>query len=223
MIDSTIQRYHGAFPGAEAFVVASGPSAGMVNPDVVRRFGLNRITIGTNDVWRVLDGEPMECDFFVILDRKFYEDNWKHIAEYRIQRPRSMPVTYFEMDTPHLRIPIDLQCDAREEMRRDIPAPYDPNRYFHGHSSGVAACQFALRLGCKRIYLLGHDLISLPHKTHGFGVRQLEKETNYSQGLTMQPGYDLLARHADELGVEVVNLSPISALTQFPKQPEMIL
>lgn len=217
--ESDIRRYHGAFKGREAFIVASGPSAGLTRPGAIQKFSHNRLTIGTNDVWRVDNGKPLECDFFVILDIKFYEDHWQEIFDY--QQPRnSIPITFFPIDRKHLRIPIDMNWDANHSKFCD-KIKYDPDRYFHGHSSGVAAVQFAMHAGCKKIYLLGHDLSTIPSRTHGFGTRQREK-TGYEQGLTMRAGYDLLAMHARELGVDIINLSAISRLDQFKKKPELL-
>lgn len=215
-----IRDIFGAASGDEAFVCANGPSAALYEPDEIRRFGLDKLVIGCNDVWRVLRGEPLECDFFVILDTKFNEDHYKPIRAYTEMRD-AIPVTHFEMDIRHMRVPLDMTCDSQLEVRKDEPAKFNPGTFFHGHSSGVAGVQLAMHMGVRRIFLLGHDLTVTPSRTHGFGDRHKERETGYQQGLTMRSGYDLLALHAQELGVEIINLSPISTLDQFPKRKEI--
>lgn len=222
MPSTDIKPWHGRLRGLDAFVVASGPSSGMFAPEAVRRFAQGKVVIGTNDVWRVLNGEPLPCDFYVILDRHFYDTHWRELHAYRSYRPRSLPVTYFDLDVPHLRIPIDMKADAAEELRRDIRRPYDPDSYFHGHSSGIAACQFAMKLGCRCIYMLGHDLTVTGARTHGYGDRAGVREHGYHQGLTMRAGYGLLAQHARELNIRMINLSPVSTLTEFEQHPEIL-
>jgi len=222
MNGQNILELHGSAQSKSAFAIASGPSSGLANPDTVRNFAKDKITIGTNDVWRVLDGGPINCDYFVILDIRFYEDHFHEIRSYLQNYPNSIPITYFDLDIPHFRIPIDMNWDARQELRGAIQRPYHPDNYFHGHSSGVAACQFAMKLGCSEIYLLGHDLITIPTRTHGFGIREQEKKTNYQQGLTMRSGYDLLATHAEQEKISIINLSAISSLDQFPNQSEIL-
>jgi len=213
-----LEELHGKHKGGTAFVVANGPSAGLYTKESIDRFGLDKLVIGCNDVWRVLGGEPLECDYWVMLDGKFRDENHARIHAYKHTHTRATPICYRALDLEHYRLNLNFTRDARRIMREGNEAEqrFKPGNYFHGHCSGVAAVQVAMQAGCTTVYLLGHDLTVTQDATHGFGKRTDHEHTGkYPQGLTFLSGYDLLKRHADELGVRIINLSPISTLKQF--------
>lgn len=219
MTDGTdILSINQAAIGKEAVVVGSGPSSGLVNPNTLREFCKDKITIGCNDVWRVLRGLSLSCDYFVMLDRKFYEDHYQDVSRYITEHPECMPVSFFPIMGRHLRININMNWDSQICLKQERDNRFNPNAYFHGHSSGVAGIQIAMHMGCSKVYLIGHDLCVTPTRTHGFGDRHGERQNGYRQGLTMQSGYDLIKQHADEIGIDIVNISNISKLKQFRKE-----
>ena len=87
---------------------------------------------------------------------------------------------------------------------------------YHGRNSGFGALQLAVCLGANPIYLLGFDM------TLGKGGKS-HFHSGYAMGLKapkLQAYAENFARVAPlikERGIEVVNLSPSSALECFPK------
>jgi len=204
----------GRHKGRAAFVVAAGPSAGMFLPEQVNELASLCVTWGVNHAWEVLGGEPLDADYLLILDDHFLARKRTPIFDYLAARPHCLPCFGFEMKEALRHYFVGIEMGLTPDQGPD----YKPGRYFHGNSGGVAAIQMALHCGCSRVYLLGHDCCTANGKTHGFGVRTTgELNAGYSQGLTMEPGYGLVARHAGSLGVEVVNLSPVSRLSCFKK------
>ena len=96
----------------------------------------------------------------------------------------------------------------------------DPAQIHFGMHSGFQALNIAVHLGVKRVLLIGYDCgaDSMDHK-HFFGNHKLPI-------FNVDPPYDQWKRHYDtaqaqliEAGVRVINCTPHSAITAFPKIP----
>lgn len=92
----------------------------------------------------------------------------------------------------------------------------DPRCLKHGNNGAYAAIHLAAHLGAKMIVLLGVDMRYSPdgrsHRHQGHGLVHTE------QTLTqlMLPHFNTLAGPLSELGIEVLNASPDSALRTWP-------
>jgi hypothetical protein len=86
-------------------------------------------------------------------------------------------------------------------------------------NSGAAAINLAAHLGVKRIILLGFDMalddnrISHWHGSHTMPGAKVRKPP-FQKHLK---GFPAIAIEADARGLEIINASPNSAITQFPK------
>ncbi|MGE3932362.1 MAG: hypothetical protein AB7F67_03880 [Rhodospirillaceae bacterium] len=87
---------------------------------------------------------------------------------------------------------------------------------FHGRNSGYQAIHLAVHAGARRILLAGYDMRPAPdgranwHRNH---------ETPANPGAydaVMLPSFPFLAAACAARGVEVINVTPGSALTAFP-------
>lgn len=218
---------YGAMPGLHkgrpALVIASGPSSGLVDPDAVRRLidETSPVVFATNDADRSMGGKPVpRLDYLVIIDGGLWDDRYHQLRALLAANPGSLPITGFDVqeEVDYIYTPVSALMDPNQIGPQNVD--YEIGRLFHGWSSGVAAVQVAMWMGCGPIYLLGHDLQCAQDRTHGFGVREAgERSKNYPQRVNMFAGYETLAYHAAKIGVEVVNLSPCSALTYFPVRP----
>ncbi len=218
----------GRHKGRNAFVLATGPSASMVNADAIFELVKVRkcVTWVVNDPDRVLKGDPFHgADYLLVLDEQYWSDRRAAFGKYLMANPFCLPVLNF--DPPerlfrYQKITIDT---ATEAGGAGGAGEYIPNHYFYGKSSGIAAIQMAMHAGCGTIYLLGHDCVAHQGRSHSYGVRRPEEvETKdnprgYPQGARdMLVSYAVLAQHAKQIGVRIVNLSPISALDCFERQ-----
>lgn len=202
--------------GRAALVCASGPSLAQFGP-FLREYipGTDMVVWGTNCVFNVAGGEPLPCDYLVVLDDSLWEQNHRQFMRYLKQYPNALPCLAFnpQEDLRYHFVGINMGKTP------DTSPEYEPGSYFHGSSSGVAAIQMAMHCGCNPIYLVGHDCGTIDGKTHGHGVRSdHELRDNYPQGLTMLAGYGVVAKHAKQIGVEIYNLSPHSRLACFEKR-----
>jgi len=208
----------GRHKGRTAFVAGCGPSMGMVSQGQIEKLirASKSVVWAVNDVWKVCDGQPLNAaDYLVVLD----EDHWTGFrslfGKYLAANPFCLPVLSFdpaELINRYQRIGIDMSRPSSSV------GEYEMGKFFYGESGGIAAIQMAMHCGCDLIYLLGHDLTSKDGRSHGWGARRTEEvNQSYPQGRSMEAGYAVLRRHADELGIRIVNLSPISILTCFEK------
>ncbi|MFQ5954709.1 MAG: hypothetical protein ACE5JZ_06580 [Kiloniellales bacterium] len=87
-----------------------------------------------------------------------------------------------------------------------------------GRNGGYQAINLAVHLGAARIVLLGYDMKpAADGRTHWHGGHPVPlKETVFQRA--MLPCFATLVRPLQELGVEVINATPDSALTTFPKR-----
>jgi len=95
----------------------------------------------------------------------------------------------------------------------------------HGNNSGYGALNLAICLGANPIYLLGFDMNyekgdltdMLKVRTHWHnGHPQPHKSDTVNQFIKY---FMLVAIKTKEMGIEIINLNPQSALPYFPKKP----
>jgi len=84
-------------------------------------------------------------------------------------------------------------------------------------NSGAAAISLAVQLGVKKVYLLGFDMNLGEDKRkhwHGQYLHKYQQKQPFKKHLM---GFPKIARDAKNLGVEIINVSRTSAITEFPK------
>ncbi len=91
-----------------------------------------------------------------------------------------------------------------------------------GNNSGYASLHLAMKLGAKRIILLGYDFQVEGSNTHWHEGHTDEMGRKIAVGLStyedkMLPYFFALGAKANELGVEVINANPKSKLDIWPK------
>jgi hypothetical protein len=92
---------------------------------------------------------------------------------------------------------------------------YEATAIHTGKNSGYQAINIAVLMGAKKILLIGFDLkVSDDGRSHWFGDHPDLTRSFYE---TWHPQFQTLVDPLRELGVEVINCSPDSALECFPK------
>ena len=82
-------------------------------------------------------------------------------------------------------------------------------------NSGGSAINLAYHTGVKRVYLLGYDMVKNGHGTHWHNSYGKKTRTPYTTHLKC---FQHIARDAEKLGLEIINVNPQSAIKQFPKK-----
>jgi hypothetical protein len=85
-----------------------------------------------------------------------------------------------------------------------------------GRNSGYQAVNLAVHFGAKRIILLGYDLQPSKQREHWHPDHPHSRPSPYS---AFRDAFKLLVGPLASLGVEVVNCTPATALTCFPRRP----
>ena len=88
-----------------------------------------------------------------------------------------------------------------------------------GYNSGAAAINLAYHLGVKRIVLLGFDMCLGDNNNqhwHGLYAKRNIK-TIQSVFDRHKQAFPAIAKDAERLGIEILNCSPISTITEFKK------
>ncbi len=89
-----------------------------------------------------------------------------------------------------------------------------------GRNGGYQAINLGVHLGAKRILLLGYDMrADARGRTHWFGDHEDWPTRASIFAGVMLPCFATLVEPLEELGVEVINCTPHSALDVFPKAP----
>lgn len=90
----------------------------------------------------------------------------------------------------------------------------EPHMVEGGGNGGYQAIQLAVKAGSPKVLLLGFDMRISDDQAHWFGDHPDRIRSNYEG--TMLPNFPGLAVALKERGVECINCSPGSALTDFP-------
>lgn len=188
-------------PSQTVAIVASGPSLRGADLGALA----NTPTIAINDSWRLVPRAEIlyACDppWWRAHDfvPAFSGERWT-----QHKGPESWPT---EAQLAGLRV---IRSAARPGVSTD------PALIHTGFNSGFQALNLAILGGARRILLLGYDMQKAPGWSHWFG--------DHPGALNRHSPYDLFisafceaAGQIRDLGVEVLNCNPDSALPCFPR------
>jgi hypothetical protein len=191
--------------GMTAFILAGGPS--LKDFDVTRLQG--RMTIAINSSCLIAPW----ADILYFIDSSWW-DNHRDIV-------MKWPGLVFTDSRRAKGEAPDRLMRLQHEQRQDFPPPGSPViRY--GRSSGHMAVSLSVALGCKRIVLLGYDMkISGNRSHHHDDPTYRNNEDNLKHlantyASSFVPSFRGWHAAAKNLGVDVVNATPDSALQEFP-------
>jgi uncharacterized Rossmann fold enzyme len=175
------------------YIVGGGPS--------LSDFDWNKLkgkkVIAINRAFQVLP----EADVVYWTDSRF----WKWYSN-EIKRFRGLKVTCRPYSPPSQDVILLKAVNNK-------PYESDPSHISHGNNSGYGAINLAVKLGAKKIYLLGYDMDSSNNKTHWHNG--YEAKHNHGIYIKMIQSFTLLAPVLKQMGVVVLNANPKSNLKVF--------
>lgn len=90
-----------------------------------------------------------------------------------------------------------------------------PSYISHGNNSGYGAINLAIKLGAKKIYLLGYDMHSTPNASHWHsGYESTHRHDIYEK---MMKYFDAIPKELERLNIECYNANIKSQLNVFRK------
>jgi hypothetical protein len=148
------------------------------------------------------------CDAAVSMDHKFVSSNQDRLA--KVAERCDLYLVYFANSGP--RVPGAIYLIEEPTSGLSL----DPSRVRTAGTSGHAALNVATLKGAKKIVLLGFDYGAVNGKHHYHDAYSWHKpeEQNWPQWAKF---FDQSKTQCDELGIEVVNASPESTITAFPR------
>jgi len=185
------------WPDGECFILGGGPSLAQVD---IERLRGSRV-IAVNNAYQLADW----------IDVLFYGDcRWLSSHERRLQYFPGLKVT---VCPSHVHKPFVRVVERRNSPQGLQPQPH---RLAWNLSSGACAVNLAVHFGVRRIILLGYDMRKIDgnnnwHTTHP--TAGIPKHDPYTRFLRPWP---FIARDAKQMGVEIINATPGSALGEFP-------
>ena len=188
---SPVPKLH---PGQTIAILAGGPSLSQQQADQVKHL----VTIAINDSYQLAPW----ADYHYFCDKKWWE--WhKDRADYKIFQ--GVRITQDVIDEPGV---------IRVAGAHKPGVSESPEVIHYGSNSGFQALNLAYLMGAAKIILLGYDMkIAKSGKAHWFGDHPDKVRSNYAGW------WSNFSIAADQLKgkVEVINCSPDTALTCFPK------
>ncbi len=106
-----------------------------------------------------------------------------------------------------------IKLVERDSMKAGISS--EPNKVIWNHNSGAAAISLAVHLGAKKIRLLGFDMRADESNTHWHSV--YKKNLSDHTVKRHLRGWPQIAADGKKMGVEIINVSPDSAIESLPK------
>jgi hypothetical protein len=190
------------FEGQAVAIVAGGPS--LVGFDWEQLRGVPAIAI--NRAYEVMPFAPV----LWWTDAKFWRGHHAGIEAHRAIWKATCQVGYQGIEP----LPSWVTQYRFTETGGFDP---DPKNLRSGNNSAYAAMHLAAHLGARRLVLLGVDMRhgagGATHFHGGYGTPHLEENL----ARYMVPFFDTLAAPLAERKVEVINASPESALTVWPR------
>lgn len=177
------------------YLIGGGPSLRGFDWEQLR----GKKVIAINRAFQVLPW----ADVLYWTDAQFYKWYKHEIDEFKGMKVTCRPVDILNKEITLLKGTRDLGLDLR------------PGYICDGNNSGYGALNLAVKLGVKRIYLLGYDLHSEPGQTHWHnGYTRSHNHTIYKRLIRyFEHSVSLL----NKLNVEVWNANPGSRLECFKK------
>lgn len=189
------------FPQETLFLVAGGPSLMRQDLSVLK----GRRVIAINNSYRLLPS----ADVLWFTDHQWWR--WHH-QSHEFCKFRGLKVTIAQQlaDDPTIKV---LHLGPEKGLS------LNPEVICHGSNSGYAALNLAVLLGASRVVLLGYDMqVDGRGRKHWHQDHRTEAPADIYETKFL-PNFPFLVKPLAELGVEVVNATPGSALKVFPMMP----
>lgn len=160
--------------------------------------------IGINGAFRL--GDWVDICFFG--DRNWYFDNASDLNAYKgilVGCPEFLQCAGWQK--------LNIQHVKKSDKTYGLTK--EPSKVCWNFNSGSAAINLAYHLGCTRIILLGFDMdLSSSGTGHWHNLYNGKTNMPFAKHLA---GFEQIAIDAKQLGIEIINASPLSKIENFPK------
>lgn len=165
----------------------------------------NKHVIGINDAYRI--GNWIDVTFFG--DTSWWLKHRRKLAKWPGIKVTCSP----RFANKELKDRDGIKYCPKDHNYR-IGITNNPTKVAWNNNSGAAAISLAAHFGVKRIFLLGFDMKKISNTTHWHKDRRERNQSPFKRHLK---GFPKIKKDADDLGIEIYNVSINSAIVQFPK------
>lgn len=150
------------------------------------------------------------------IDVLFFGDcPWYRVHRYNLAQFPGLKVTC----CPRFAGKEKKESEGIKYLQKDKTRRYgisdNPRKVAWNSNSGAAAISLAVHFGVRRIYLLGFDMKIQGSETHWHGGHGNKNAPPFRKHLK---GFPDIAKDAKNRNVEIINVSPSSAIMCFPKR-----
>jgi hypothetical protein len=188
------------WPGQTVAIIGGGPSVTQAQVDYLK--GRCRV-IAVNDAYLLCPW----ADVLYFCDDRWW--GWHH------KRPEYQAFAGIKVTLENPRVcQLEPAVKPIRNMGQDGLWP-GRNGVMTGRNGGYQAMNLAVHFGAKRILLIGFDMKVRDGKFHWFGDHPHKSAPDVYANV-MLPAFPTIVDPLKQLGVEVINCTPGSALTCFP-------
>lgn len=183
------------WPDSTVFVIGGGPSLAEMDLSPI----WNQRVIGVNDAFKL--GNWVDVCWF--SDCRWYEWNKELLKEFS-----GVIASCTNCSCNHPRVLQVKRLEGSGIVTNPAIVRWNKN-------SGASAINLAYHLGAKRIVLLGFDMKQKDGQNNWHQNHKHNPRPTIYQNLFLPP-FDIIARDAKNLGIEILNATPDTDLKAFP-------
>ena len=203
---------HNSLENRRCFLLGGGPSLKGFDYTILK----NEFTIGTNKTFIAFSPTiiyGMDMKFYNSIsqpgprrNQRDIHEAWNNYTGYKVflcpKRKHTFGEDIYLIDRTLEKV---ISLDLREGI-------------YPGKNSGFGALTMSIAMGCKEIYLLGYDMEVFGKETHfheGYPNQDLRDFSNRLEKFKKE--FEEFSDSIASIGIEVINLSPLSSLECFEK------
>jgi hypothetical protein len=165
----------------------------------------NKNVIGANKAFKIGNW----INVMTFGDRGFFNKNKKELIDFP-----NLKIGFVNEQENYMHQKVGVRIIKRDNRKLGISK--DRNLVCWNYNTGAASINIAVHFGVKRIYLLGFDMKAGGNgKTHWHG--EYKKQINENLFKRHMKGFSKIKEDADRLGIEILNVSPNSAIKELKK------
>ena len=225
----TNQRFENIHSGEKCFILGTGPSLSKLTENQIDNLK-NQVIFGVNSFYKAEIANHLQPTYYALFDNLYWEDE-KHffediLAKFKLKKPIFLTDYRAKSIVENLGVESDIMFLYNKKFPiNKIDSKLTGNMYI-GQNVISTAILIAINMGFKEIYLLGCDYNSFA-TTNAEHCYNDDDEKKYNTenlafylkfyALTTRIHY-LIAKHAINKGVKIVNITSGSLLDAYPRK-----
>ncbi len=225
----TNQRFENIHAGERCFILGTGPSLSKLTDCQIDNLK-NELIFGVNSFYKAKIADHLNPTYYVLFDNLYWEEEMHFFEDVLNKFKSKKPIFLTDYRARHIVENLGVASETMFLYNKKYPintidSELSKNMYI-GQNVISTSILIAIKMGFKEIYLLGCDYNSFATTNieHCYNDAD-EKKYNTENlafylkfyALTTRIHY-LIAKHATNKGVKIVNITPGSLLDAYPRK-----